>query len=69
MTTTPITDLIKMSLLPAGDLYLSRTKAADLIRWLECTERLWREQEEALAELKRIMKMTAIGGQKLEEKS
>ncbi len=55
MKTGEISDLIKQQVGPAGDLYLTRAKTGDLIRWLEITEKLWNEQSVLVKELQGII--------------
>ncbi len=56
MKTTEISDLIKEHVGPAGDLYLTRAKATQLIRWLECTEKVCNEQAILVLDLQRTLK-------------
>lgn len=57
MNKTGVSDLLKSHLGPAGDLYLSRTKAIQLIRWLETIEKLWRDQEVNVKDLYDALKI------------
>lgn len=52
-----ISDIIKSYLGPNGDLYLTPSKAGDLIRWMQLMERSWKEQEKCVRELQKIMKI------------
>lgn len=56
MKTNEISELVKTSLNPAGELYLTRAKAIQLIRWLEVTERAWKQQEESMVNLNKLLK-------------
>lgn len=50
-----ISDVVKERIGPAGDLYLTRSRTADLICWLELTERMWREQVILIDDLQRVI--------------
>ena len=51
-------EAIKSKRGPGGDLYLTKTHADHLIRWMEICEESWKQGEAAVKELQTILKLT-----------
>lgn len=49
---------------PAGYLYLSRTSADQLFRWIECVESILKTQDESISKLKELVELYKRKGEK-----